>query len=646
MTKERVLISMQANRKTGMTRFMATVLSLAVLLAALTVYTAATEDEMISVPGQETPEETTPAEDTTPEEGDVPEETPSEDNPAEEQTPSEGESEEETPSEDEPAEEPEEKPEGTPEEKEPYVQVGIYYGDNAAISFNLQNVNDLGSGYTFGYYDSDLNFVPLAETEEVCVSVLKTHNIYLDANGGYTTTATGRDAVGCFHVQLPGEYADYESAKIAADEADGFVAYINGVFYVRVGSYVSRTAAQAAAAEYEGAVLGETSSFGLSITVTKTNRILFQFDDEGNGTGLGIWPKAEEGIHTQTWCKGNRYYGGFRYERVNGGNIVLVSVLDMDDYISCVISREMSESWPLEALKAQAVCARTYYASARGRHKGYNFDVCGGVHCQSYYGASKTGPNTDQAAAETHNQYLWYEGTLCTTYYYASNGGATENSNNVWTASIPYLVGVVDPYERTVSDKISKYNWSYSFGGTELQAKLIKAGYANCGVITSVSLTSTKMGNVLSISFHDANGKTWTLHKEKCRTVLGVPSMRFGLEEGPGHSAAVTGGVFVNNGEMREFGDGIAMIDGNGNITVVYDEIFILTDKGLDKEVAQAVSIRCNTTVTSSGPSFQFNGSGSGHNVGMSQWGANAMAKLGYNYEEILTFYYTGASLG
>lgn len=529
------------------------------------------------------------------------------------------------------------------------VQVGLYFGSTAAPTFNLQNVDGYGSGYRLGYFDTNLNFVQLGYTAEIKVSVLKTHNIYLTDTKTYTKERTSNGVVGCYHVELPGSYSDFESAQAVAQQYGGFVAWINGVYCVRVGSYTSAAAASEAAVAY-GGTMGETTAYGVSVTVTGTTQILFQFDDCGNGSGLGIVPgMTNDGTATQTWCKGNRYFGAFRYQRVNGGDLTLVNLVNMNDYVNCVISREMSESWPLEALKAQAVCARNYYAVNRGKHNSYGFDICSSVHCQAYSGTSRTGVNTAQAAAETAGQYLWCNGEMVETYYYASNGGASECSENVWSSARSYLRGVADPYEAYVADSISNYKWTYSFSGAELQKKLISSGRTNCGLITSVTLNSTDMGNAYSITFHDANGKDWTIYRESCRTVLGLPSMRFGLGDGPvgvlGEKNKETQ-VWVNGETVFDSSAGLYMIDGNGNMIAINGSPYVLTSGGLEVLAGETTAVEENRVNTSSGSTFVFSGSGWGHNVGMSQWGANAMAKQGLDYASILTFYYTGVTLG
>jgi len=535
-----------------------------------------------------------------------------------------------------------------PDESVP-IRVGLYYGDSTSPTFNLQNVSGFGSGYRFGYYDGSRNFVELGNTSQTKISIHWTRNIYLTESGAYTEETTKNGAVGCFHVQMPGEYSDFESARTAASSIeDSFVSWINGKYYVRVGSYEKSKEAKEAAASL-GGTFAETSSHGISVTVTGTTKILFQFDDLGNKGGLGIKPGIDDTVKTKTWCKGNQYYGSFSYERIDGGKLTLVNVVDTNDYIDCVISCEMSDYWPLEALKAQAVSARTYYAGNLWRHNSTSFDICSTVHCQAYSGAARVGSNTSLAAAETAGEYLWYNGELIEAFYYASNGGATESSENVWTETIPYLRGTVDPYEAYIVDLIPNYNWTRTFTGKELQEKLISSGRTECSLITKVTLTNTAMGNVYSVTFHDSNGKGWTIYKESCRIFLSTPSMRFGLENGPGipGETVAVGQVSVNENSVLKFSGGMSVVDGSGNITTVYDIPYVITGTGVTEPLSEvSFESTCSTSVTSTGSTFVFKGSGSGHNIGMSQWGANSMARQGFTYKDILNFYYSGTMLG
>ena len=192
----------------------------------------------------------------------------------------------------------------------------------------------------------------------------------------------------------------------------------------------------------------------------------------------------------------------------------------------------------------------------------YGFDVTGTTTSQVYYGTLDASANSDRAVDETAGKFVRYEGKLCETFYFAADGGATEDSENVWVTAVPYLRGVVDPYEKDI-DFYCK-SWSTSISRA---------------AVGDVSITYTPIGNAMTVTVGD---KTYS--KDAVRTFLtSVCGLRY---------------------NSRHF-------------TVEYDAA---------SDVYSVV------------------GGGYGHNCGMSQWGAKAMAQEhGKTYEEIISFYYTGA---
>ena len=165
--------------------------------------------------------------------------------------------------------------------------------------------------------------------------------------------------MGCFHVKLPGSYTSFEEASTAASAYfGGFPAYYDGNYYALVGNYTSRTGAEEAIA---AGIPGETySASSRCVVVTKagTTEILFEFDC-GSSFSLALRPVCENGKAVTKYRDGERYYGDFQFCRTNGENMTVVNILPLEDYVKGVVPYEMSNSWPLEALKAQALCAST-----------------------------------------------------------------------------------------------------------------------------------------------------------------------------------------------------------------------------------------------------------------------------------------------
>ena len=142
----------------------------------------------------------------------------------------------------------------------------------------------------------------------------------------------------------------------------------------------------------------------------------------------------------------------------------------------------------------------------------------------------------------------------------------------------------------------------------------------------------TDMGNVYSVTFVGTNG-TKTVSREACRTLLNLRSQRFTIGGG------TSGGYSVNeSGESVDLGS-MCVVDGSGGTTSIAGSAYAITASG-----TAALGQSTSTGGAASG-SFTITGSGYGHNVGMSQWGAYAMANLGRSYREILQFYYTGVTI-
>ena len=517
------------------------------------------------------------------------------------------------------------------------LRVGLSYGDNALTSANLWN--SVGTGYRFGFHDGAVLKL-VGNTSETKISVLKTQNLYYtpvmsDGYSGYGTAETSGPAVGCIHLQLPGTYATFSETKAAADAIGGFPAWINGEFVVRYGTFLTGDAAREAQAAkgLSDAVVVGTSEYGLIVVVTGTNTPVFQYDGGVENAVLVVKPGLNNNEKTVTHYKGIKYYGSFCYERLNGGDITVVNLVDVDDYVRGVIPYEMSPSFPLEALKAQAVSARSYAVSSTNKsHQKLHFDVCTSIHCQVYYGTGGATARTDQAVDETAGLFAWYGDKIILAVFTSSDGGATENSENVWYEALPYLRGVQDPYEILALDTIKaykqSYEWTKTYTGTKLQTLLNQKGFM-CSEIVDVKAKNTDTGNVYSITLTDTNGKSWTFSKYDMKSMFGLGSMRFTVSNGG------DGFALADNQSIQSL-YGAWVVNGEGElIQTTASPVYAMTANGIQEVENTDISAR----------EFVFKGTGSGHNLGMSQWGAYAMAKEGFTYDQILKFYFTGIEI-
>ena len=161
-------------------------------------------------------------------------------------------------------------------------------------------------------------------------------------------------------------------------------------------------------------------------------------------------------------------YRGSIEVRLDGGGVTSINELDMDSYIRGVVAGEMPSSWPLEALKVQAVAARTY-ALATAKTSGA-FDQYPDTRSQMYRGVTGESVRSDAAVADTARQIVTYDGSPAVTYYFSTSGGQTENVEFSFIGSLskPWLVSVPDPY-----DNQSPYHrWTVRFSADRLDRAL------------------------------------------------------------------------------------------------------------------------------------------------------------------------------
>lgn len=377
----------------------------------------------------------------------------------------------------------------------------------------------------------------------------------------------------------------------------------------------------------------------IQVTVTGTDRVLYESD----GDSLGVMPLGF-GEEPVTWFKGYRYTGGFEYT-LSGGGVQVVNVTDLENYVKGVVPYEMSGDWPLAALEAQAVCARTYACRDSKHLSAYGFDVCSGTDCQVYNGVSLATARSSQAVDNTAGLRLYYGGYLVQdAVYHSSNGGATEDAKNIWGTDKGYLKGKTDPYESKTS--IPNYSWTVTYTADELSWILDQKGY-RVGQVQDVYISAvTPAGNVSAVTFVGSAG-TKTVTGETCRTIFysstygkSVKSQRFQIN---GQGGGGSGGLFVNDPATPLASlNGAAVLSGSGVQTTLRGETAsAITSTGIVSVTAGSA----RTPSRSAGGSFTITGTGNGHNVGLSQYGAKAMAELGYSYEEILQFYYTDVTI-
>lgn len=268
-----------------------------------------------------------------------------------------------------------------------------------------------------------------------------------------------------------------------------------------------------------------------------------------------------------------------------------IGEIELEEYVKGVIAGEMPAAFEFDALKSQAVAARTkalhqkikYGAEGNPAHPGA--EVCNAVHCQVYRSKDQLEkinskdwmenywPKIERAVEETKGLVITYDGKLIDPLYHSTSGGRTENSEDVFTSAAPYLRSVESPYEEA-------------------------SKHLEDEVTLSTNEFITKINNTY---------KKCNLNKNNV-----VDSLKI-LERSEG-----------------------------GRITKMKVGNDILTGRNI-RELFGLKS--ADFKITISGDKMIFKTKGYGHGVGMSQYGANGMAKQGYIFEDILKHYYQGVEI-
>lgn len=280
-----------------------------------------------------------------------------------------------------------------------------------------------------------------------------------------------------------------------------------------------------------------------------------------------------------------RQYRGLVSIYRDGDRLLAVNSIELEDYLVGLINHEVSSAWAIEAVKAQAVVARTYalYQSSNSRDPRYDLEST--VDDQVYSGSQAEDYRSSLAVRETSGEVLVDgNGNVVQAFYSSNCGGITELPQNVWGTSTPIAASVKDPW----CARAPNSSWSWAIDARELGARLKEAGYAG-GAVRSVSvLKESPAKRALRLRIESAGGRI-EIGGNELRRALGysnLKSAQFDVQR-------------VNAGNA---------------------------DLGWSTQ-------------------FLFTGRGAGHGVGLCQWGAKGMADGGYDYRQVLGHYYPGLFL-
>jgi len=346
---------------------------------------------------------------------------------------------------------------------------------------------------------------------------------------------------------------------------------------------------------------------------------------------------------------GKRRYRGELQVLLRGDRLMVVNHLGVEKYLASVVGSEMPKSWPMAALKAQAVSARTYAFQQVGKKDLY--DVRSTKESQVYLGIESETKSTRQAVDTTRSLVLTHKGRLINAVFHSSSGGETEASGAVWKKQLPYLVSVSD------HDQHSPYfQWEKEFDPNQLKAVFHETGGLEREGLQIVSTSAT--GRILKARVNGPRGSIGLTGKE-LRYRLGLKSTLARFEMVPYlptiDKRVAPMSLFLSSQQKSH-------ATKNKSLNNVLSN-WSLKDLGANLSNEPLASPSPLFPPLSPLPSLfaldalpplpsiskeyilLVEGSGSGHGVGMSQWGAHGLAKKGADFRSILTYYYKGVEI-
>ena len=366
-----------------------------------------------------------------------------------------------------------------------------------------------------------------------------------------------------------------------------------------------------------------------------------------------IVPEEGGRIHFTSFSRkqGEPWYEGAAEVALTESGLVIINEVDVETYLCYVVPSEMPESYGLEALKAQAVCARSYaYRQIRGSaYSSYGAHVDDTTNFQ-VYNNTETDDLTRQAVKETEGQVLSYGGSLVTAYYYASSSGYG-NDMSVWgedTGETPYLKRIYMS-EGEAPDLSSEEAFREYLGKTDAGNLEYAAPWYRWETTVTMERLTERMNSFLTgyaqthrelVRFQAADGSFGPLAGQttigsvrsvavQARAVSGMAELL--LVEGTEGTVQI-----VRSGPIRAF---------LGDKNDIYTKQDGTTSDG--RSILPSASFwleELKDGETLAG--YILHGGGFGHGVGMSQTGASALAGQGKTYTEILQYFYPGTELG
>ncbi|WP_078434736.1 SpoIID/LytB domain-containing protein [Metabacillus halosaccharovorans] len=311
------------------------------------------------------------------------------------------------------------------------------------------------------------------------------------------------------------------------------------------------------------------------------------------------------------------YLGSFRFVVEQAKYIRPINTVYLEDYLKGVVPFEMMASWNKEALKSQAVAARSYAI-------GYLSRVIDDTINYQVYGGYAWHPNTDAAVNETYGEVLRQNGRLVSTVFSASNGGRTESNANAWgSTALSYLPIKTDTFD-------AKTPWQFT-----IKKQQINSSSLNLKKPSLWWNTTTEMDRSLTSTM-----KNWLFQNGYAGKDIKIVSIPKLILHTPTSGGRVSKGDITIEFYVKD------SVNKDGELVLQKVEYVNIPATRIRAMIGNRVILSYLVTKQSeTNDSFTLHGFGDGHGVGLSQWGAKNRADAGHSYREILNFYYDGTTI-
>ena len=482
---------------------------------------------------------------------------------------------------------------------------------------------------------------------------------YYTAN--YYITDLSQGIYGPYHALLWDEiYSSYEEAYMKAEELkeefnSEFYPYLIKDGYIISGGNFTDKMSSANLAEKLNDEGYNAESFNGNlnniIAYSNKNKPVFMYEKD-----MPIYFSSynEDEEYEMIKVDNRAYRGKITLNIIDDVRLLTINHVELENYLYGVVPNEISASWAMEALKAQALAARTYAVYNIKPRK--NYDMEDNQNSQVYMGYDYEKSSTTKAVNDTVGEMIYYDNELIQAFYHSTSGGSTENSENVWYESLPYLRGVNDEFSNNSGSPHT--TWQTTYYKEDIIRNLNLDGN-DVNELYGIEIKRISENNrVVECIFLTDSGEI-SYKKENARLLLGLKSSWFSIENGNSF-------YFINEYLPLIENQETEIPSRGGILDLITDEEknekdnelkpemgsivgkYVISEDGtkkINKEKLAFISSKGVSIVDINSKAYNFEGRGWGHGIGMSQYGAKQMAEEGYTYDEILQHYYTGVTI-